>query len=390
MQLRDFENSTTGRLLRVPDTNPRNPTGYYHSFIPNPLPTRMPLDEEATLLLAEAQQYLSELSGTGRTLPNPYLLINPFLRREAILSSRIEGTIADAEQLLLFEIDPDQTPQTPDVEEVFNYVRAMQQAMDEITQTRVSLALIRRAHALLLQGVRGQDKRPGEFRQVQNSIGRPGQEMWEANFVLPTPTAMLPALDDLERFFQHPPPAIPVLVQLALVHYQFEAIHPFLDGNGRIGRMLITLLLCERGLLTGPLLYLSAYLDRHREEYLRHLLAVSQRATWGEWIRFFLRGVAEQSKDGLLRTQRLQDMQREYQRRVRALRTTGILSQLIDELFITPSITISGAADRLGVGFNTAQRAMRVLEAEGIVAERTGRRRGKIYLAPEIVAVISE
>lgn len=385
----DFTTNAPGRIMRVRDANRENPTGHYYAFIPHPLPSKVSLDDEAIFLLTKAQQSLSELAGVGRQLLNPYLLVNPFLRREAILSSRIEGTIADAEQLLLFEADSDRQP-TPDVEEVFNYVRAMQSALSELEQTNVSLNLIRRAHGILLQGVRGQNKSPGEFRREQNYVGQTRQRIWEARFVPPPPTEMQWALHELERYIWNPPEKMPVLIQLALIHYQFEAIHPFLDGNGRMGRMLITLLLCERQLLPGPLLYLSAYFEQHRDAYMDHLLWISQRGAWEEWLCFFLTGVAEQSLDALQRAQQLQDVQRDYHTRIRTQRAAGSAAQLVDELFVTPSITISEAAERLGIAYHTARLAIERLVTEGILREGTGRQRNKIYIAPEIMAIISD
>lgn len=238
---------------------------------------------------------MGELSGMGRRLPNPHLLIGPFLHREAILSSRIEGTHATAKELVLFEAMP-QSLSTPDVKEVANYVQAMKYGLARLKELPVCLRLIKELHEILLKGVRGDQHRPGEFRDEQNLIGEQGQSPAQARFVPPPHKDMIEALYALEKYMATPTD-IPVLIQLALIHYQFETIHPFMDGNGRIGRLLTTLLLCERGCLPDPLLYLSAYFERNRDAYMDALLLVSQRGSWEDWIIFFLRGVLEQAKD---------------------------------------------------------------------------------------------
>lgn len=379
MQSTDFSTDSPGRLVRTLERS--------WAFVPNPLPPRLEFDEKTLRQLSEADRSLGQLAGVGAMLPNPHLLIGSFVRREAVLSSRIEGTIATAQQLVLFQALPTEEPSAPDVREVANYMRALEHGLARLRKLPVSLRLIREIHAILLAGVRGESHRPGEFRTTQNFIGRPGQTIDTARFVPPPVSEMRTALDELERFF-HRPSDLPLLVQLALVHYQFEAIHPFVDGNGRVGRLLISLLLCERGLLPQPLLYLSAYLEKHRDAYIDHLLRVSQRGSWIEWVQFFLQGVAEQSQDALLRSRELLTLWKDYRRRVQTRRASALLLRLVDDLFATPALTIGQARKRLGLTYRGAQQNVKKLVQAGILREYTGRPRNRIYIAPEIVAII--
>lgn len=249
MDRTDFARDAPGKLVKA--------TEDCWAFVPHPLPPTLQLDRGTIRELSEADHALGELAGVGRILPNPHLLISPFIRREAVLSSRLEGTIATASELLLFEAYPAREPARPDVREVYNYVTALESGLERTKQLSVSLRLMRELHAALLSGVRGDDRRPGEFRQWQNFIGKEGQSIKEARFVPPPVPEMTAALNDLELFI-HAPTDFPFLIWLALIHYQFEAIHPFMDGNGRVGQLLIPILLCERGQLSQPLLYLSA------------------------------------------------------------------------------------------------------------------------------------
>ena len=262
-------------------------------------------------LLSKADQVLGELKGVGQMLPNPNLLIGPFIRREAVSSSRIEGTETDFEQLVLFEVEQADSENADDRREVSNYVAATQYGLERLKTLPVSLRLMREVHERLMRGVCGEDKTPGDFRRRQNMIGRKGQDPAQARFVPPPIEEMKSALNDLEHYIAHPP-GMPVLVELALIHYQFETIHPFLDGNGRLGRLLINLLLCERGCLTQPLLYLSSYLERNKDQYMDHLLRISQRGEWVPWLEFFLDGVAVQSKTAIDRSNELLALRNRY------------------------------------------------------------------------------
>ena len=322
-------------------------------------------------------------------LPNPNLLIQPLIRREAVLSSRIEGTHAsigdlyafEAVQLTLFEFPED-------VKEVQNYVLALQYGLDRLSSLPVSLRLMRELHARLLQGVRGEQWTPGEFRRSQNWIGAPGSTIQTATFVPPSVDEMNQALGELEKFIHHQD-NIPPLIRLAMVHYQFEAIHPFLDGNGRIGRLLNSLLLHDWGLLSQPVLYLSAYFEANRQAYYDYLLAVSQKGAWHDWFIYFLLAVQTQANDSIERIQRLQLLRDEYREQFQQTRSTARLLQVIDWLFTQPIFNISQVSEMLSVSYSVAQRYVTQLEKAGIVEEITGQARNRVYRADEILNVVA-
>jgi len=378
MQPADFTDAAPGRVIKT--------SRDYWAFVPNPLPPSLEISWELAARISEADRALSELAGAARTLPNPHLLIGPFIRREAVLSSRIEGTQASLSDLFFFEASGAADPAVPDVREVSNYVKALEHSLARLDALPISLRLIREIHAKLMEGVRGEHLTPGEFRRSQNWIGAPGCTLMEALFVPPPEEEMMECLGELEKYL-HEPSALPPLVRLALVHYQFETIHPFLDGNGRIGRLLITLLLCAEGLLSEPLLYLSAYFERHRQDYYRCLLDVSHAGQWSHWISFFLRGVAEQSRDALHRSTRLRDLREAYRQKLQATRASGVLLQMTDELFANPATTIAYAAKRLNITQRAASLNVDKLVKAGIVQEVTGQQRYRVYVATEIINI---
>ena len=334
--------------------------------------------------LAHAERALGKLAGAGEMLPNPHLLIGPFVRREAVLSSRIEGTVANEEDLVLYRVDPEVETRRPDTREVRNYVTALEYGLKRLADLPVSLQLLRELHSRLLKGVRGADKSPGEFRDRQNFIGTPGMPLKDARFVPPPVKEMREALDAFEKFLRAPSER-PFLVDLALLHYQFEAIHPFRDGNGRVGRLLIPLLLCERKILTKPLLYLSAYLEQHRVRYMDLMLSVSQRGEWENWIEFFLHGIAEQAMDGVERATKLMALWQDYRKRLQTARMSILAQNLVDQLFQQPALSVNTAQDVLGVSFASAQNNVMRLVSLGILKEVTGRKRDRIFIAPEIL-----
>lgn len=379
MKPSDFTPSSPGRLIK-------NLDGHW-AFSPTPLPPVFHPDLEVLNLLSEANLALGELKGIGQRPPNPHLLIGPFLRREAVLSSRIEGTVATAEELLLFEASPEETPRGLDVHEVSNYVKAMEHGLARRKELPISLRLIKELHAVLMDGVRGEEKRPGEFRKRQNYIAAPGRPIEEARFVPPPASEMMEALSQLEKYLHEKRP-FPPLIELALIHYQFEAIHPFLDGNGRIGRLLISLLLGEWDLLSQPLLYLSAFFEKNRKEYADSLLLVSQTGNWKSWTTFFLRGVAEQSRDAVLRTRRLLGLWDSYRSKLQTARSSALPLRLVDELFAYPALTVNHARKALGITHHSAQLNVLKLVKAGILREYTKKRRNRIYVAPEIASII--
>ena len=381
MQPVDFTQDKYGKLAK-------GPHGYW-AYVPYPLPTDIDITLDIVRELSEADRALSELSGIARTLPNPHLLIGPFVRREAVLSSRIEGTQASFSDLLFFEAANLKEKEVPDVREVSNYVRALEYGLGRLKDLPVSLRLIREIHARLLDGVRGQSQTPGEFRRSQNWVGPPGCTLMDATYVPPPVDEMLKALDSFEKYI-HAESNFPPLIRLSLIHYQFEAIHPFLDGNGRVGRLLVTLLLCSDGLMPQPLLYLSAFFERYRDDYYQSLLEVSQHGKCKEWIIYFLRGITSQARDAIRRSDRLLSLWQKYRTELQEARASALLLQLVDELFSYPAITNRRAAQKLSVTPRSAQLNIKKLENSNILKEATGKLRNRVYIAPEIISIIEQ
>jgi cell filamentation protein, protein adenylyltransferase len=373
----DFRAPDAGRVLKT--------TAGYFAFLPSPLPPKITWDDDLVLLLSHADAALSELSGLGRHLPNPRVLIAPYVRREAVLSSRIEGTKTELPQLLLEEVSGGASGRDPDdVQEVRNYVTALEYGVTRLKDLPLSLRLVRELHARLMQGVRGEHATPGEFRRSQNWIGPPGSTIESAPYVPPPPETMLEALGAWERFL-HERDRLPDLIQCALIHAQFESIHPFLDGNGRIGRLLIALFLIERQRLSQPLLYLSAFFEGHRSDYYDCLQAVRTEGDWMGWLRFFLSGVTEIAQTAVRQAGTLMDL-REQLRQQLADRPKALA--LVDALLINPYVTVARAAELLGVSNPTARQAVEQLQRLGILEEMTGRSWGRIYLARTVLNLI--
>jgi len=378
--------------IRAPGRVIRQPRGFW-AYIPDPLPPALEWRPELVAVSSAADRALGELAGLGTALPNPHLLIQPFIRHEAVLSSRIEGTRTSLDQLYAFQASRELV-QLPlfdlpeDVQEVQNYVNALEYGLRRLDTLPVSLRLFRELHRLLLEGVRGEQWTPGEFRRSQNWIGPPNSTLESAVFIPPPVAEMNDALAALERFI-HEDSSLPPLTRLALIHYQFEVIHPFLDGNGRVGRLLISLLLQAWGLLPQPLLYLSAYFEARRQSYYDRLLAVSQRGAWSDWLLFFLEGVRVQAGESAARVRRLQALRQEYRSAFQHARAAARLLQVIDWLFEQPLFSIPRLAAFLQVNYPTAQRYVRQLEAQGIVQEMTGQARNRFYQASRLLEAIT-
>ena len=372
-----FKNSPSGQLVRA--------TGGYWAFVPNALPPAIEWDTELVSQMSRADLAVGILSGLGESLPNPHLLIHPFIRREAVLSSRIEGTQSSLSDLLLFEAT--QVEKQRDVKEVQNYVRAMEYGLRRLDELPLSLRFIRELHRILMEGVRGEHASPGEFRRSQNWIGAAGASLDEATFIPPPVAEMQECLNQLEKFL-HSDTRLPPIIQAAMVHYQFETIHPFLDGNGRIGRLLVTLLLCQKNVLSRPLLYLSAFFEKHRPEYYELLLNVSQSGQWRKWIEFFLQAVTEQSDDAVSRSRHLLELLHDYSQLVREKRLPPTAGQLVDIIFMKPVLNAKTAQELLKVSYPSAQYALASLENAGILTEITGRKRAKAYAAKEILEAL--
>lgn len=378
MQPSDFASARRGTVRKTLD-------GYY-AFFPEPLPRHLDLSKDAVLKVEKATAALNRLGGVGRLLPNPQLLIWPNVRLEAVLSSKIEGTEATVSDLLRFEAEGPNARGSvpPDVQEVANYILALEYGTARIADGfPIVLRLIREIHERLMQGVRGDRATPGEFRRSQNWIGPPGCVLRDATFVPPPVVEMHEALGDLERFLNEEP-ELPLLVQLAMVHYQFEVIHPFLDGNGRVGRLLVPLVLQSRGVLTKPLLYLSVFFERHRQTYYELLLQTSQSGDFDRWVQFFLDAVTAQATDAEERTVRLVELQEDLRNRLLEEAVPISVVRLGEYLFNQPYVTASSLKTHLGVTFPTAQKAIETLVRRGDLLELTGRSRGRVYYAPEI------
>jgi Fic family protein len=356
----------------------KQPAGY-RAFIPAPLPPQPPVEIDATMLglLSRADQALGRLDGVALTLPNPDLFVAMYVRQEAVLSSQIEGTQSTLDDVLTFELDEHAREVPRDVAEVVNYVRAMNYGLERLQTLPLSLRLVREIHGELLRGVRGQERTPGEFRTSQNWIGAGRVPLERARFVPPPAAEMHRALDNLEKFL-HEEQGMPVLLRCGLAHAQFETIHPFLDGNGRVGRLLITFLLCHQGALKRPLLYLSHYLKLHRGEYYDRLMAIREGGDWEGWLKFFLRGVVETADEAVDTAQAIIALRDQHRA---LLQERGAMNslRLLDLLFQQPVVNVTFVRDSLNVSFVTANRLVDQLEELGFVEETTGGQRNRRY-----------
>ena len=338
----------------------------YHAFVPMRVPRELVLAPDTIMLLSDADAALGRLAGTGRLLPDPHLLVNAYITREAVASSRIEGTQASVTEV--FDAAVTGTSVRADVQEVGNYILALRHGLDRLTEGfPISLRLIKEMHGILLTGVRGHERTPGEFRQTQNWISSPDNQPKSARFVPPTVEEMWKALDDWEKHLHDEEPKLPLLIRCALLHYQFETIHPFLDGNGRIGRLFIILYLVDRGRLPTPLLYISSYFDQRKQEYYDRLQFVRERGEIKEWLNFFLTGIAGQATDAVGRAEELADLREQYRLLLQGTRSRAI--EVVDLLFANPIMTVRAVQTRLGMSQPGATNLLRTLTAVGIVRE---------------------
>jgi len=368
------------------------PTGY-RAFLPAPLPPDPPivLSGELQGLLSAADRALGRLDGSVLTLPNPDLFVFMYVRKEAVLSSQIEGTESSLQDLLAAEaklLDPN-LPR--DVDEVLNYVRAMNHGLARLADLPVSVRLIREIHAQLMDGVRGGRLQPGELRTSQNWIGPAGSSIATASFIPPPPAEVPGALSALENFL-HEPDGIPPLVKIALAHVQFETIHPFLDGNGRVGRLLITFLLTECGVLQKPVLYLSHFFKQHRQDYYDHLQAVRIKGDWEGWLAFFLRGVIEVAGEATETARRILRLREEHRAAITAKlgRTAGNGHKVLDALYDRPIVSVNDVRELTGTTFPAANSVVAQLVALGILSEVTGNRRNRRFRYAPYIALFQD
>lgn len=355
-----FVASSWGRVIQTPGP------ASYATYVPGRLPKEITLKADTVLKLSEADAALGRLAGSGRLLPNPHLLVNAYITREAVSSSRIEGTQASVTEL--FDAAVTGETRRDDIREVRNYIAALQHGVRRIKEDNfpISLRLIREMHAILLRQVRGQDKTPGEFRRSQNWINSPDNRPSTATFVPPPVDEMAHALDDWEKYLHDQVPRLPLLVRCALLHYQFETIHPFLDGNGRLGRLFIVLYLMDRGRLPAPLLYLSGYFDRRKGDYYDRLQYVREQGEITEWLQFFLDGVAVQATDAVERAEQLSDLREDYRTR---LRGGSRAHEVVDLLLANPILTVRYVQDSLDISQPGAANLLRRLANENILEE---------------------
>lgn len=361
------------------------------AFVPNPLPPDPPLeyDDEMQSWLSRADWALARLDGISTVLPNPELFIAMYVKKEALLSSQIEGTEASLQGILEFEANFAPKDNVNQIKDVVNYIQAMNHGIELLKSNFITMQLIRDMHRILLVGVRGGRCNPGEFRTTQNWLGIPGASIREARFV-PCPPSILPSvMKELEHYilsFDKTPP----LIKTAMIHAQFETIHPFLDGNGRIGRLLITLYLIWKGLLSRPLLYLSIYLKRNRQQYYDLLMDIRLKGAWESWIKFFLRGVVETSvlaADTAREVIRLKDTMLSvlYERSILGIHAV----KLLDYLFSQPVVNVSMIMNQLDISKEAANELVKKFEKASILKEITGQQRYKRYLFEDYMAIIS-
>jgi Fic family protein len=361
--------------------------GGYSAFVPAPLPPAIEWTPRLVGVLSDADRLIGRLAGEGGRLPNPHVLMRPFVKQEAVQSSRIEGTQATLGELLAAEAGAAVERSPDDLREVGNYVVALEHGISLLRELPICVRLIRALHQKLMDGVRGEHAAPGVFRRTQNWIGRPGSTLATATFIPPPPGEIEPCLADWEKFIHQSEQ--PPLVTIALAHYQFEAIHPFLDGNGRVGRLLITLFLIERKVLPTPLLNLSAFFEASRRDYYEGLRAVSQRGAWPDWLEYFLLGVARMSEDSLSRATRINDLLAGWRSRLTG-RSTGTPLRIVELLAANPFLTIKGAAGQLKMAFTTAQRAIEHLEHSGILQPVSDAKRDRVYCAKTLLGILEE
>lgn len=363
----------------------------YRAFIPAPIPPDPPIQFDLPLirLLSEADQAVARLDGVASGIPDADRFVAMYVKREAVLSSQIEGTQSSLDDLLQFEADPESRQLPLDVNEVVNYVRAMNHGLERLSSLPLSLRLIREIHALLLQDVRGADRTPGEFRRSQNWIGPANVPLAQATFVPPPPSELMATLDGFEKFL-HDNHGLPMLVHCGIAHAQFETIHPFLDGNGRAGRLLITFMLCERQVLSRPVLYLSHYLKSHRSEYYDRLMSIRTSGDWEGWLRFFLRGVAQTATEAAETGLAIVQLRERHRELITERGASAYAPALLDLLFRSPVVNVNLVKDALDVSFPTANNLVGQFETLGLLHEITGRERHRLFRYTSYIALFED
>lgn len=372
------DSTTKGRAGRYV----RQPAGY-RAFVPAPLPPDPPIaiTPEMQVLLSQADRVLGRLDGSIQTLPHPDLFVYMYVRKEAVLSSQIEGTQSSLQDVLAAEARILAPNRPQDVDEVVNYVRAMNYGLQRLPELPISVRLIREIHAELLRGVRGSHLTPGEVRSSQNWIGPAGCSLNEATFVPPPPYEVAQHLAALEKFL-HSDPQLPMLLRIGLAHAQFETIHPFLDGNGRIGRLLIAFLLCEQEILLKPVLYLSHYFKQHRQEYYDQLQSVRDRGMWEDWLAFFLRGVVEVSGQATKTARRILMLRETHRQTIteRFGRAAGNGHRVLEHLYEHPIVSVKDVQELIGTTYQAANELVSKFVDNAVLEEITGQTRNRRFM----------
>jgi len=379
-----MDNSRAG----ISVTQPHN----YKAFIPNPLPPKpqLNLDSETIEILSKANTAIGRLSGISEALPNPDLFVAMYVRKEAVLSSQIEGTESSLEDVLEYESENRPKTLPNDVVEVVNYVKAINYGLKRINDLPLSLRLIKEIHAELMQGVRGGDKTPGEFRKTQNWLGSKGCTLNNARFIPPPPHEMIQVLGELEKYM-HFKFSYPLLIECGLIHFQFETIHPFLDGNGRIGRLLITFFLCHKEILRKPLLYLSHYFKQNRVEYYDKLMAVREEGDFESWIKFFLQGIANVAEEACETSNKIIDLKKKDKNKIiESYKETSKVAIFHEKLFDKPVVSINDIAKIMNTTFPTASDiCMKLVEAD-MLKEITGKERNKLFAYKKYLDILKQ
>lgn len=382
MEEKEFKNAF-GKIIEIDSEE----WGKYHSFIPNKLPPRIDFNKKMVLALSKADSTISKLSGAALLLPNPDLLVIPYLRKEALSSSRIEGTRISLSDYFLAESKGEEG-KNPDASEVLNHIHAVNYALDEIKTKNIDVNLIKKMHEILMSQVRGQDKLPGDFRPIQNWIGPRNSKIQDATFV-PPPSDKVELLMEEMIGYLDTFDEMPLLIKTALMHYQFETIHPFCDGNGRIGRALIILHLCKKNKISKPLLYISGFFEKYKVDYNKLLAQTNRDGNFEEWVLFFLEAIKVQSEDALEKSIKLQELKELYRGKVQAISKGTTILQVMDYLFVNPFIQISNVAKQLKITYPTAKKIIVLLQDMEIIVSVDSSERNKTFVAHGILDIIS-
>jgi len=382
MEEKEFKNQF-GELEIINDEK----WGEFLSFCPNKLPPEIDFDKKLIFKLSEAESTLAKLSGVGLMLPNPDLLVKPYLRKEAVSSSRIEGTIISLDEYFQSEVRQNETKNI-DSNEVLNYIESINYALKKLETDNIDIDLIKNMHKILMNNVRGKDKFPGEFRHVANWISLPTEGPQDAHFVPPNHEKIDSLISDMIEYMDRYD-GVPVLIKCAFMHYQFETIHPFCDGNGRIGRALIILYLIKKNKMSKPLLYISGFFEKYKSEYTGLLAEANKLGKFNNWILFFLEAIKVQSEEALEKSVKLQKLKEDLRNKIQKQTQNTSLLDIVDYLFINPYITIKKVEKMLNTSYPTAKRFVDILIEFNILKQYGESKRDKMYKAVEILNIIS-